>query len=75
LKEKRVKHGARVGESVGIKKKGLERGDGLKCFLCFLLICDVPPPETTLRNKKKEEMKEKKNLNERPSCEVILQNQ
>jgi hypothetical protein len=35
------------------RRRGVERGDGFKCFLPFLLICDVPPSETTLRNEKK----------------------
>jgi hypothetical protein len=77
IERKRVKHCARVGENKNKKgRRGIERGDGLKCFLRFLLICDVPPSETTLRNEnKKPELKERKNLNERPSCKVKLQNQ
>lgn len=61
LKEKRVKHDARVGVAIRIKKeKGNRKRGCLKCFLRFLLICDVPPSETTLRNEKKKKEHELK---------------
>jgi hypothetical protein len=75
LNEKRVKHGARVGEEIRIKK---EKGNRKRGWFEMFSALFIDLRRTTVRDdakKKKAELKERKNLNERPSCKVKLQNQ
>jgi hypothetical protein len=78
LKEKRVKHDARVGEAIRIKKrKGNRKRGWFKMFSALFIDLRRTTVRDDAKKRKKKGLaeKERKNLNERPSCKVKLQNQ